>query len=295
MSTVHNTLQNAARCVLCAALGLVAARGEAQPPQPVHVPHAAHAAAPPSLAAFLFLPHLSGRHPAVVMLHGCGGAFGKDGQLNARHQMWGEFLAEKGYVALMLDSFGERGLRQICTTPFAQRTLKEADRVADAHAALAYLRQLPQVDPGRVALLGWSHGGGVVLNAISHPAPPPGMPGFAAAVSFYPGCTARSQRADRFHPYAPLLLLMGESDDWTPAAPCQALAVTVAARGEPMQMVAYPDTYHDFDNPALKAKRVRREVPNGVHPGVGVTTAPNPQAREDAKLRVQAFLAEHLH
>jgi hypothetical protein len=32
-----------------------------------------------------------------------------------------------------------------------------------------------------------------------------------------------------------------------------------------------------------------------MHPGAGVTTAPNPVAREDAKLRVKAFLAEHLH
>lgn len=285
----------AALCALSAALCLGLATAWAMQPQPVVVPHAVHAAAPQSLAAFLFHPQSSGKHPAIVMLHGCGGAFGKDGQLNARHRMWGEFLAEQGYLALMLDSFGARGLRQICTTPFGERTLKEADRVADALAALAYLRQLPQVDPQRIALLGWSHGGGVTLNAISHPPQPSGLSGFSAAVSFYPGCTARSQRADRFHPYAPLLLLIGESDDWTPAAPCKALTANVAARGEPMQIVIYPDTYHDFDNPALTAKRVRSEVPNGVHPGAGVTTAPNPLAREDAKLRVKAFLAEHLH
>ena len=47
----------------------------------------------------------------------------------------------------------------------------------------------------------------------------------------------RNQAADRFHPYAPLLLLIGESDDWTPAAPCRALAATVAARHEPMRIV----------------------------------------------------------
>jgi len=65
----------------------------------------------------------------------------------------------------------------------------------------------------------------------------------------------------------------------------------VAARGEPTQIVTYPDTFHDFDNPALKGPHVRKDVPNGVHPGAGVTTAPNPAAREDAKRRVSAFLA----
>jgi dienelactone hydrolase len=90
------------------------------------------------------------------------------------------------------------------------------------------------------------------------------------------------------------LLLIGEADDWTPAAPCQALASVVTARGEPMQIFTYPDTYHDFDNPALTTKRLRTDVPNGVNPGAGVTIAPNPVAREDAKERVTAFFAEHL-
>jgi len=38
-------------------------------------------------SAFVFSPQGAGPHPAVVMLHGCGGAYGKDGKLNARHQM----------------------------------------------------------------------------------------------------------------------------------------------------------------------------------------------------------------
>jgi len=38
--------------------------------------------------------------------------------------------------------------------------------------------------------------------------------------------------------------------------------------------------------------RVCTEVPNGVHPGQGVTTAPNAEAREDAKRRVLGFLQE---
>lgn len=276
----------------------------AQTPHPLPAPQAQVVAVPTAglssalqpLVAMVFHPQGEGRHPAVVMLHGCGGAFGKDGQLNARHQMWGEYLAAQGYVALMLDSFSARGYRQICTTRFNERTLKEADRRGDAYAALDYLRQQPKVDPARVALLGWSHGGGVALDTISHPPEKhlAAAGGFRAAVSFYPGCTARSKSADTFHPYAPLLLLIGESDDWTPAAPCKALAASVAARGEPMQIVTYPDTYHDFDNPALTTKRVRADVPNGVTPGAGVTVAPNPAAREDAKLRVQAFLSEHL-
>ena len=287
-------------CVSLLAGNTLAQADQAQPAREVQVPTAGLSSSPEPLRAFVFGPAgtAATQHPAVVMVHGCGGAYGKDGKLNARHAMWGEYLAAQGYVALMLGSFSSRGFREICTVKFSERTLKESDRVGDAYAALAYLRQLPQVDTNRIALLGWSHGAGVTLDTISHrplatstSAP---QAGFGAAIAFYPGCTARNKKADGFHPYAPLLLLIGETDDWTPAAPCKALVAAVAARGEPLFIITYPDTFHDFDSPSLTAKRVRKDVPDGVNPGMGVTTAPNPQAREDAKLRVRAFLAENL-
>ncbi|MDP5241178.1 dienelactone hydrolase family protein [Uliginosibacterium sp. 31-16] len=260
--------------------------------EPVSIPAGGLSSSPAPLTAFLFQPVSPGPHPAVVMLHGCGGAYAKDGTLNARHRMWGEALAAQGYTALMLDSLGSRGIKELCTQKFSERKLKEADRRGDAYAALAYLRSRSDIDAKRIGLLGWSHGGGVTLDTITHL--PMTGDGFAAAVSFYPGCTSKAKKTEAFHPYAPLLLLIGEADDWTPAAPCKSLAAAVAARGEPMWIVTYPDTYHDFDNPTLTRKRVRRDVPNGVNPGRGTTTAPNPEAREDAKLRVIAFLAEHL-
>lgn len=266
--------------------------GGSSAPVKVAIPPAALSSSPAPLVAFDFAPQGAGEHPAIVMMHGCGGAYARNGALGARHRMWGEYLASLGYEVLMLDSFSSRGIKEICTTRNSQRTLKESERVGDAYAALAWLRARPDVNAAHIGLLGWSHGAGVTLDAIRHK--PASMAGFAAAVAFYPGCTARNRNAATFHPYAPLLVLIGESDDWTPAAPCKALAATVAAHGDPMSIVTYPDTYHDFDNPGIKSKRVRKEVPNGVNPGNGVTVAPNPQAREDARKRVAAFFAEHL-
>jgi dienelactone hydrolase len=103
--------------------------------------------------------------------------------------MWGELLAAQGYGALMLDSFSSRGVRELCTQKFSERSLKEADRVGDAYAALAWLRQQPGVDAARIVLLGWSHGGGVTLDAITRP--PAGLPQGFAAAAFYPGCKGR--------------------------------------------------------------------------------------------------------
>ncbi len=201
----------------------------AAPFEPVSIPTANISSSPEPLIAFLFKPAGAGPHPAVVMLHGCGGAYDGKGVLGSRHRMWGEYFASQGYEALMLDSFSSRDIKEICTVKFGDRTIKESERVGDAYAALAWLRQQNNVDAKRIAVLGWSHGAGVTLDTITHrPDPAQVGSGFKAAVSFYPGCTARENHPDRFHPYSPLLVLIGESDDWTPAAPCKALTAAVA-------------------------------------------------------------------
>lgn len=280
-------------CVVVAALWAAVLLAHAVEPLAVRIPAAGLSSSPTDLPAFWFAPQATGPRPALVMVHGCGGAYAKGGGLNARHRMWGEWLASQGYGALMLDSFTSRGVRELCTQKFSERTLKEVERVGDAYAALAWLRQQPGVEGGRIGLLGWSHGGGVTLDAIRRQ--PAGMAqGFAAAVAFYPGCTQRAKKADTFVPLAPLLLLIGEADDWTPAAPCVALAESAQQRGAPLQIVTYPGAYHDFDNPGLSQVHLRKDVPNGVHPGQGVHTGPDAAAREAAKRRVLAFLSEML-
>src|SRR5208283_4249987 len=81
-------------------------------PEQFAVPTANLSSSPAPLKGFLFKPEGEGRHPAVVMMHGCGGAYASNGKLGARHRMWGKYLAAHGYVALMLDSFGPRGIRE---------------------------------------------------------------------------------------------------------------------------------------------------------------------------------------
>jgi dienelactone hydrolase len=78
--------------------------------------------------------------------------------------------------------------------------------------------------------------------------------------------------------------MLGEKDDWAPPAPCIALGEAVGA-----EVNVYADSYHDFDNPAGRLQ-VRRDVPNGVHPGQGVQVGPNPVAREAAYARLREVL-----
>lgn len=278
--------------ILASLLGSSLAARAANLPEAVAIPSAGLSSAPAALNGFIYRPAGPGPHAAIVMMHGCSGAYNSKGGLSPRHAQWGQHLAAQGYVALMLDSFTARGIKELCTQKFADRNLKEADRIGDAYAALLWLRSQPEIDAQHIGLLGWSHGGGVALAAMS---PRPRIsPGFAATVAFYPGCSSKAVKADKFRPYAPLLVLIGDSDDWTPAAPCKALTTAVAARGEPMQIISYADSYHDFDAPGSGKVRLRKEVPNGVNPGQGVHVGPNPVAREDALQQVPAFFARYL-
>ena len=52
-----------------------------------------------------------------------------------------------------------------------------------------------------------------------------------------------------YRPYAPLLVLIGAKDDWTPAAPCVQWTERAQALGAPMRIKVYPDAHHGFDAP----------------------------------------------
>ena len=54
---------------------------------------------------------------------------------------------------------------------------------------------------------------------------------------------------NRFAPYAPVQMFVGEKDAWNPAAPCQALAKRQEVGSAPFLIKIYPDAYHGFDGP----------------------------------------------
>lgn len=240
----------------------------------------------PRLIGYLYRPPQPGPRPAVVLLHGCSGLRTERGALTRSHRAWGEWFAGRGYAALFVDSFGPRGYREICTLS-PRPILPQRERVGDAYAALEFLRALPDVDPRRVFLVGWSNGGASSLHAMD--AARPGR-GFRAAVAYYPGCAGLRGREPAFAPYAPLLILAGEADDWTPAQPCRDLVARSRAQGARAEIVTFPGAHHAFDRIGL-ATRFRADVRNLNSPsGWGATVGSHPQARADSLRRVEAFL-----
>jgi dienelactone hydrolase len=225
--------------------------------------------------------------PAVVLLHGCSGLYGRDGRLAARYDDYLAQLRSLGMHALVVDSLGARGEKEICTQKVGERRVTQAHRRQDTLAALAWLSAQPGVDAGRLGLLGWSHGGSAVLAATNenHAEVRRATARAAFAAAFYPGCAAELKQG--YASGARLLMLLGGSDDWTPPQPCVELAK--AAVGAAPQVEVYPGAFHGFDSTA--ALRVRKDVPNGVNPGQGVTVGGDREAREKSLQHLKEFLA----
>jgi dienelactone hydrolase len=243
------------------------------------------------VAHWLPAPSAAGRAPVVVALHGCGGLYQRDGKtFDPRYPEYVARLHAQGAHVLLPDSFTPRGARQICTTANADRSITVEARRNDVLAALRWAAARPDVDASRIVLLGWSHGAMTLLTSVNAARSPHAEP-LAAAIAFYPGCSALLKQDFRID--VPLLMLLGAADDWTPPARCVTL-VEQLRRAQPQADVAlhvYPDSYHGFDS--TRPVRFRPDVPNGVDKR-GVHQGGNPAARAAALAEVDRFLARVL-
>jgi dienelactone hydrolase len=231
--------------------------------------------------------------PAMVLMHGCGGVFDGRGQLGTRYTGLAATLNRLGVHVLVTDSLTPRGEKELCTQKTGQRRITQLDRRRDALGALAWLAQQTGVDPQRLGLLGWSNGGSTVLAATNkrHAEVRAATVQPSLAVAYYPGCESELQRG--YEASAPLLMLLGEADDWTPAGPCKAMAAAASAAGgagAALQWEAYIGAHHGFDGTA--PVRHRADVPNGVRPGAGVHAGGQPEARAASQARLIKFLQE---
>lgn len=243
------------------------------------------------LAGRLFRPEGAGPFPAIVMMHGCSGMWSAAGsEPTPLYRFWAEHFMRRGYVTLLVDSFGPRGEREICTQ--AARKVSEArDRPRDAYAALRWLAARSEVDAKRISVMGWSNGASAAMHALWSDAPGRVVDGpqFQAAVAFYPGCSYFGGTS--YQPIAPLLIQAGAADDWTPAAACERVARR--ATGKAIEIDVYAGAHHAFDLPA-GAVRTRPEVRNPNSPtGRGATVGPNPDARAKAIARATAYIEAH--
>jgi dienelactone hydrolase len=240
-------------------------------------------------------PDGPGPFPAIVIMHDCSGLGPRSSGSPGR---WAMELVARGYVVILPDSYTTRGhAGGICTVPLAQRRdLTPQRRARDAYAALAYLRAQPYIDPKRVGLLGGSHGGATTLAAMvaatrdTEALAREKRAGFAAAVALYPRCAAYR---GAYQPVAPLLILIGDKDDWTPVEPCRKLVETAREAGYPVAIKIYPGAHHSFDS-SRPVRYVAARINPGAPGGRGATTGGDPGAWADSIREVDAFFGRHV-
>ena len=205
--------------------------------------------------------------------------------LSQRHQTWGQFWQARGYVALLLDSFGPRGYPQ--GFPFGSYASRPAAvseqtvRPLDAYGALDYLRNRGDVIAHRIGLQGWSNGAMAGLASLSTHAPgmkdPTPANAFRAALLFYPGC--RIQAMQEYRPYTPAVLFIGSEDEEVAPLACRELAERTHARGvRHFELVWYEGATHSFDDPGKRRQSIEA----------------NRSARADSMRRAEAFFGQHL-
>jgi dienelactone hydrolase len=234
-------------------------------------------------------PADKGARPAVVLLHGCGGAFDAQGKVYTRTQRYANLLNVEGWHVLVLDSYGPRGERSACKVRAGHRRITPLQRRRDALGALAWLATRKDVDAERLVLLGWSNGGAAVLAATNaqHAEVIAAPRKARAAVAFYPGCEADLRRS--YASNTPLLLLLGEDDDWTPAQPCVDLAKTDPAQ---ISVKLYAGAPHGFDRQV--AIKQRRDATGASRTGDAAHVGGEPDAQRDSVKTVLEFLRKQL-
>jgi dienelactone hydrolase len=248
--------------------------------------------APDRVEGRLVKPGGTGPFPALVLFHGCHG-------VSPQVHAWGRWLADRGYVAFVVDSYGPRKEPADCKDDPGGGGMPNTTRFDDAIGALRYLQTQPFVVPNRVAAFGWSQGGEFAMSVINGPtldrarargvALPP--VGYAAAIAMYPGgCRDYARELV----VRPLLLLIGGADDWTPPAYCREMAANMKARGADLTLVEYKGAYHYFDVIGQQ-KEVLKDIERPFTPGTyGVTVAHDREAAIDAQKQVESFLARVL-
>ena len=180
---------------------------------------------------------IEGRRPGVLVVHEWWGH-----NEHARNQA--RRLAEAGYVGFALDVYGKD---RLATHPdSANAMMNEVVQAgvipARFNAALEQLKQVPQVDPERIAAIGYCFGGAVVLEMARAGAD-------LDAVASFHGALATENPAEEGAVQARVLVLAGADDPLVPPEQVQAFREEMQAADADFEVITYPGARHSFTNP----------------------------------------------
>jgi dienelactone hydrolase len=180
-----------------------------------------------------------GKRPGVLVVHEWWGH-----NEHARHQA--RRLAEAGYVGLALDMFGKG---KVTTHPedakafIAEATKDAGTLTARFDAALALLKEQPQVNPKKVGVAGYCFGGTVALEMARAGKP------LDAVATFHAGLAPQGEPARKGKVKPRILVQTGGADPMVPPEQVAAFEEEMKKAGVQAKVIVYPDAKHGFTNP----------------------------------------------
>ncbi len=185
----------------------------------------------------LKLPKGNGPFPLVL---GVAGSL----DWSEHHLEYLEMYRSMGIATFEVQSFSSRN---VTSTVGSQTEVTTAMMILDAYRAFEILSGDPRIDKDRVAITGWSLGGGVALFSGWLPLVEKitDKVKFAAHLSIYPPCIVEPE--DLRFTDSPMHIMIGALDDWVPAAACEELVPKIKNSGTNIGLTVYPDSHHSFD------------------------------------------------
>ena len=198
---------------------------------------------PTTISGTLRVARGSGRLPLVILVHGSGG-------IEENIAAWEKVFASMGISTFAIDSFTARG---IVSTVADQSQLGRLNMILDVYRSLAVLAADPRIDPGRIAVMGFSRGGQASLYAAlkrfqkmwnrSGIDPAVYIALYAPCITTYIDDTAVTDH--------PIRIFHGKSDDWVEIAPCRAYFARLKRTAKDVQMTEFANAGHAYDYPSL--------------------------------------------
>lgn len=176
--------------------------------------------------------------PCVMVAHDWGGR--GDGACDKAIR-----IADMGYAGFAIDMYGNARIgrdkveKRALMTPFMQNREKLITRI---HAAFTAVTQLPQIDSGKIAAMGYCFGGLCVLDLMRSGAALKGVISLHGVLSALEGGNNKPLNAR-------VLILHGYKDPLVPMEQVNQFAVEMSERKVDWQIHVYGQAAHSFTDP----------------------------------------------
>ena len=178
--------------------------------------------------------------PAVIMIHENKG-------LNDNIKDMANLLSKEGYVVLAVDLFnGEVTTTNQTRASELSQSIRDNPNTAitNLKSAVKYLTTLPNVNPEKIASLGWCFGGQqslqLALNSEDHP--------LAATVIYYGRLVTEPETLSKIK--WPVLGIFGDQDKSIPVPTVEEFEEALTQQGITNEIYIYKGVGHAFANPS---------------------------------------------